>query len=149
VRARAYLVGALVLGAAIWPAFRDPHDDDFPLSTYPMFANDRGKVARVVRAVAVSPDGAEHRIAPELVSNAEAMQVVSTLQRTFRAGQAESDRLCRAIAGRLRTSGDATMAGAARVELQSLAVDSVRYLGGDTAPISRRVHAACPVAEGS
>lgn len=147
-RFRAYALGAVLLGAAIYPALLDPSDDGFPLSTYPMFANDRGKIARVVRAVALGADGREHRIAPELVSSSEAMQVVQTLQRTFAAGPAEAERLCRAIAGRLRTSGDPTLERATRVELQSVAVDSVRYLAGEAEPVSRRVHASCAIAEG-
>jgi hypothetical protein len=149
VRLRAYVFGALLGGAAIYPAFLETARDDFPLSTYPMFAGDRGKIARVVRAVAVVPGGEELRIPPELVSNSEAMQVVQTLQRTFRAGPEESERLCRAIADRLRARGDTALGRAERVELQSLEVDSVRYLGGEREPLLRRVHARCAVAQGS
>lgn len=144
-RPYAYAISAVLLGAVVAPAFGAPSDDGFPLSTYPMFARDRGRVARTVRAVAVTAEGREVRIPPAILGSGETMQAIQVLQRSIAAGPRESARLCRALAGRIRAGSDAALGAATRVEIQTVAVDSVSYLGGSPEPLSRRVHARCPV----
>jgi hypothetical protein len=135
----------VLLGATIWPAFGAPSDDGFPFSTYPMFARDRGRVARTVRAVAVTVDGQELRIPPDVLGTGETMQAILIVQRSIAAGPREAERLCGALAGRIGAGSDRALAAAERVEVQTVTVDSVRYLGGEPEPLSRRVHARCPV----
>jgi hypothetical protein len=147
-RPAAYALSAALLGAVVAPAFSDPADDGFPLSTYPMFARDRGRVATTARAVAVAADGAERRLPPSVLGTSETMQAIQTLRRSIAAGPREAERLCRAIAARLRTEAWEGARGAeapVRVEIQTVAVDSVAYLGGAPEPLSRRVHARCPL----
>ena len=142
-RAYAYAISAAVLGAVAAPVLGAPDDDGFPLSTYPMFAEDRGRVAHTVRAVAVTADGAELRIAPSYLGTGETMQAIQVVQRSIAAGPLETERLCRAVADRIHAKGEAVFGAAVRVEVQTVAVDSVKYLGGAPEPLSRRVHARC------
>lgn len=142
-RAQAYTLCAALLGATAAPALSDPSDDGFPLSTYPMFAEDRGRVAPVVRAVAIGTDGSERRVPAVLLANSEPMQALQTLRKTIAAGPGEAVRLCRAVASRIRASGDSELASQSRLELQTVRVDSVAYLAGEAEPVSRKVHARC------
>jgi len=146
-RLYAYLVSALLLGAVAMPAFRDPFDaDSYPLSTYPMFANRRGRTNSVTSAVAISPQG-EVKVPPEYVANAETMQAFRTLSSAVRAGGERAEALCRTIAGRLRDASEPELARAERVELISETVDAIDYLAGRAKPRDRRVHVRCPVGE--
>jgi hypothetical protein len=144
-RLRAYLISALLLGVVVAPGFRDPSADGFPLSTYPMFSQRRGRVHEIASARAVAADGSETRVPPSYVANAETMQAVRTLSSAVRAGPDAALALCRTIAGRLPGAGESALNEAVRVELVSERVDAVAYLAGERAPLSRTVHASCPV----
>ena len=144
-RLHAYGLSAVLFAAAGHPLWLDPLEgDDFPASTYPMFADDVGRTTSVVRAVAVDRDGGETTIPAGLIANQEPMQALETIRKAAGAGPREARALCSAIAGRLHEAADPTFAKAVRIELQTVQVDSVRFLGGDERPLSRRVHARCP-----
>jgi hypothetical protein len=140
-RARAYLLSVFLIGAVGWPAFREPSNDGFPLSTYPMFAQRRGRVHEVVSARAVAADGGTVLVPPELIANAETMQAIRTLSRAIRAGKGEAQRLCEQIALRLPAAG----VHAVRVELVTERVDAIDYLTRRARAELVRVHARCPV----
>jgi hypothetical protein len=144
-RLYAYLVSAIVLSAMSAPAFRQPEDDGFPLSTYPMFAHRRGRVNQVTSALAVAPDASEARVPPRYVANAESMQAFYTLARAAAAGSAAAQTLCESIAQRLPSASEPELAHAVRVELVTERVDAVDYLAGRVLPSGREVHARCPV----
>lgn len=144
-RVRAYALCAVLLGAVGWPALRAPSDDGFPLSTYPMFAQRRGRVHEVVSARAVAADGRALLVPPALIANAETMQAIRTLSRAIRAGEGEAQRLCERIALRLPAAGDSELQRAVRVELVSERVDAIEYLAGRAQAELVRVHARCPV----
>ena len=144
-RARAYLLSVVLLGAVGWPAFRAPSDDGFPLSTYPMFAQRRGRVHEVVSARAVAADGGAKLVPPALIANAETMQAIRTLSRAIRAGEEDAQRLCEKIAERLAT--DDELGRAVRVELVTERVDAIDYLAGRAQSELVRVHARCPVSQ--
>lgn len=144
-RLRAYLIGLGVLSAVLAPAFRDPSDDGFPFSTYPMFAYRRGRTNAVASAIAIGADGQEAKVPPVYVANAESMQAFRTLARAVRAGSEESQRLCQAIAARLTSATEPELARAVRVELVTESVDAIDYLAGRARPFGRLVHARCPV----
>ena len=145
-RARAYLLSVVLLGAVGWPAFRAPWEDGFPLSTYPMFAQRRGRVHEVVSARAVAADGGAELVPPSLIANAETMQAIRTLSRAIRAGEHEAERLCERIAGRL--AADEAWRRSVRVELVTERVDAIDYLAGRAEAELVRVHARCPVGGG-
>ncbi len=63
-----------MLLAVASPALRTPHDDSYPLSTYPMFAHRRGRTNDATRALAILPDAREVSIPPRYVANSETME---------------------------------------------------------------------------
>jgi len=144
-RVRAYLISLLVLGAVGAPVLRDPRDDGYPLSTYPMFSNRRGRTNAVTSAIAIAADRSEVKVPPYYVANAETMQAFYTLARAVRAGDEASAQLCHAIASRLPQARDQALARAVRVEVVTESVDAIDYLAGRAQPFDRRVHASCPV----
>jgi len=145
-RVRAYALSAVLLGAVGWPAFREPSHDGFPLSTYPMFAQRRGRVHEVVSARAVDANGGTALVPPGLIANAETMQAIRTLSRAIRAGEHESQQLCEAIAGRV--AADNALERSVSVELVTERVDAIEYLAGRAKSELVRVHARCPVGGG-
>ena len=80
--------------------------DSFPLSTYPMFAGDRDRVAPVAAVVAVEGDEVS-RLSSELIGGTdEPMLAAETVVHTIRDGHASA--LCAEVADRAAT---ATWAG--------------------------------------
>ena len=120
------------------PALRPTPRDGFPLSTYPMFASDRGREATVVTAVGVEDGGGVARLDPETIADTdEVMLAAATVRRAVAGGTA--DRLCAEIAARL--AGTAVQA----VEIRTEAYDSVAYFDGETDPLAVTVHDRCGV----
>jgi len=144
-RAYAYALSVLLLAAVGWPALRDLGADDFPLSTYPMFARPRARVNDVTSAVAVAADGTREPIPPSYIANAETMQAISTLRQSVARGPRASRALCEAIAGRLGDASEPALRRAAQVEIVTGRVDAIDYLAGRATPRTRRLHARCDV----
>ncbi|MGD8863872.1 MAG: hypothetical protein PVI30_27910 [Myxococcales bacterium] len=149
-RAYAYAVSVLILGATVYPAFEDPGDDSFPLSTYPMFSRPKPRTVAVSSAVALGEGGFEQAVPPSYVANAEAMQALQTIKKSLRAGRRAAQRLCRAIAARIDAGGDPDFAQATEVALVTERIDSIAFLAGESdAGGERRVHVRCPIREPS
>jgi hypothetical protein len=135
----AVIAAVLVLA----PVFRQPARDSFPLSNYPMFANDRGPVTLVNTVLGVDRDGELHTLSPEIIGGSdEVILAASTVTRAIRGGT--TDHLCRSAADRADP-------GAGDGELILLRVvthryDTVDYLQGDREPIDETIHAECEVA---
>jgi hypothetical protein len=148
-RTYAYGVTVIVLCLVGWPATQSLDADDYPLSTYPMFARPRGRVGEVTSALAIAADGSSAPVPPRFVANAEAMQAVSTLRRAVAGGPRASRALCRAIAARVAGASDAELRAAVRVEIVSSSVDAIDYLAERAEPHSRQLHARCDVPSGT
>jgi len=148
-RAYAYGVTVIVLGLVGYPATQSLDADDYPLSTYPMFARPRGRIGDVTSALAIAADGSSSPVPPSFVANAEAMQAVSTLRRAVASGPRASRALCGAIAERVSRASDAGLRAALHVEIVSGRVDAIDYLAERAAPRSRRLHARCDVPRGA
>ncbi len=139
-------VSLLALIAVAWPARREPATrDDFPLSTYPMFAI-RRQDARVVLdyVIATGPGERRTHVPPALVASQEVMQAMMTVHLAVSRGHAAT--LCAEVAARLaRRSGYA-------------AYDTVQVVTGDHRAVeylthgtrgSETVRASCPIARGA
>jgi len=144
-RAYAYGVSLVVLLTLGLPATWELSEDDYPLSTYPMFARPRGRVSDVVSAVAIGPTGTRTPVPPRYITNAEVMQAISTLRSTVARGPRASRALCEAIAGRLLDADDRELQSAQHVEIVTGRVDAIDYLGGRATPRTRQLHARCDV----
>ncbi len=96
-------ISLVMLAAVAWPLDRAPlRGDDFPLSTYPMFAL-RRKNARVVISyvIATGPEERRRHVPPHLVAGPEVMQAMMTVQRAV--GRGHAGVLCKEVAARLAT----------------------------------------------
>lgn len=144
-RLHAYALSALVLGATAYPAFIDPRDDDFPLSTYPMFSEDRGSVVPITSAFAVGATPGPVAVPPRYVANDETMQALQTIRKSVQRGKRSSRKLCDAIATRIGAADDDAFGGATHVEIATERHASVAFLAGQRQPKARRVHARCKV----
>jgi len=100
-RALAGVVSLVLIGATLSPLLRPPDQDDFPLSTYPMFAWKRPTQLTMSYALAVTPAGTR-AIAPRLVGSAEVLQARATIERAVRQGRGELTTLCQRIAANVR-----------------------------------------------
>jgi hypothetical protein len=90
--AAAVVVGVALPGVRMMASGDAP--DGLPLSTYPMFARDRGRVVEQPTVVAVSPDGYVERLSPETIAATDqVMQAAEAVRRALDAGPAAT-RLC-------------------------------------------------------
>lgn len=111
--------------------------DGFPLSTYPMFARDRGRVVEVPSVVLVR-DGDVERLSPSTIAGSDQVIEASVVVGdAVRGGPGPAAALCREVRDRLGSSGD----GEVQVVVERY--DTVRWAAGDEEPDERRVVAAC------
>ncbi|MSP16294.1 MAG: hypothetical protein EXR73_06705 [Myxococcales bacterium] len=112
-RAATRLHGAVVSLAAValvlWPLTRDPRlptSDDFPLSTYPMFAWPRTARLVLLYARGATADGARRALPPTVVASSEPLQAYVVLRAAVRAGDQPTHELCARIAARVAARAD-------------------------------------------
>lgn len=124
-------VAALVV---LSPLARDPQSDTYPLSTYPMFASDRGEVHRIATVVEVRDDGTTARLSPELIAGTdEVILTAVTVSRAVRDGDAGE--LCQEVAARLGAGRRA------RVQTETHDVTELIARGAPASAID--IHAEC------
>jgi hypothetical protein len=147
-RLHAAAVSIALLLAVLYPTLRDPEDDSFPLSTYPMFARNRTRLAKVNAALALGRGGTEQPLSPLLIGSPETMQAIRVLNRSVQAGERSARALCRAIAARVAKSADPELSGARQIALVTETIDVIEYAGGVHAPRDRQVHTRCRIPRG-
>lgn len=96
----AAIVSLALVGATLSPVVRDPIDDGFPLSTYPMFAFARPTQQTMVYALGETAGGERRAIAPPLVGSEEVLQARAVIERAVAAGPAALRALCADILAR-------------------------------------------------
>src|SRR5262249_39630282 len=129
---------ALVV-AVVSPVVRDPDDDGFPLSTYPMFARDRAGQA-LAYPIGRTAGGARRVLEPRFAGTTEVLQALMVVDRAVAGG--EADALCEHIARGV--AGDADYRDVATIEIVVATHDAVDYLEHDRiAP--EPAHARCRV----
>lgn len=122
----------------VWPALRRPPVDGFPLSTYPMFASDRGATSTISTAVGITEDGAVVRLSPEVLAGSDQpMQAISTASAAIRDGW--SDRWCEQVAARV---GDADVV---TIEVRRETHDIVEFFTDDATALDLEVIVSCAV----
>ncbi len=126
-------VGIVVLAPALLPEA----EDDFPISTYPMFTAERGEVVDLDTAVRVDDEG-RHRLSPEAIGGTDEIVSASVaVSRAVVAGAAALDLLCGHIADRVDGPGE--------VQIVTERHDAVDLLRDGGEPIAVTVHERCPV----
>jgi hypothetical protein len=111
-RWRAAVVSVLIVAAVAWPGLQwlvdDRPSDGFPISTYPMFTRDPGRIVELPTVVAVGSDGSVERLSPQAIAGTDQVIQASVAVRTAVAdGPGAARALCREAAGRV--SGPATL----------------------------------------
>ena len=135
----AYVVAVVAVVAVLAPMFRSPAPDGFPLSTYPMFARDRGDRTWLDTAIGRTEDGALRRLSSGLISGSDEPVLASaTVTRALQDGDAAT--LCARVAGRV---ADRQVDGVAAVEIVSERHDLDRFTPDE--PLERLVHVSCRV----
>jgi hypothetical protein len=139
------VVALAVVGAVAWPGIASvagwDRSDGFPISTYPMFTRDRGRVVEVPTAVAVDADGDAVRLPPSVIASTDQVLVAAAaVRRAVTEGPAAARSFCEEVAGRARGRGDAV---AIAVERH----DAIAWSAGAREPLERRVVAQCPIGD--
>jgi hypothetical protein len=125
------VVVGVVLAPAVWPGA----EDDFPLSTYPMFTAERGRVVELDTVVLVR-DGQRLRLSPEEVGGTdEVVGAAVAVDRAVAAGPVATARLCDTVAERVEGPGT--------VEVVTEHHDAVAFLRDEAPPLRMTVHHRC------
>jgi hypothetical protein len=123
---------------------QDPAQDEYPLSTYPMFSYDRDRTFELITAVARGEDGFERPVPPRLVASAEAMHAQKALMKAVQRGRAKA--MCREMAARVAHDAQASGLGSSEeVAIVERTVDVLDYLAGDPRPARTKLIARCPI----
>lgn len=122
-------VSVALIGATLSPLLRDPYDDGFPLSTYPMFASKRPTKLTFHYALGETGAGGRVILTPSLVGTGEVLQAMRVIDRAAHAGKLEMSKLCVAIAQRV--SSDADFAQVTSVRIIMGTHDALEYLIDD------------------
>ena len=138
----AYGLSIGLMWAVVSPAFRDPPEDSFPFSDYPMFSHGRPTpMLTITQALGVRPGGERVPLPPMISSgNREVMQSMRSITIGLRANPT---RYCAEVAE--RAAADEDFADVAFVEIATSTWDTVRYFEEGSDPIERRVHQRCRV----
>jgi hypothetical protein len=116
------------------PALSDPRDDNYPFSTYPMFAS-RRKTPTFYKAEGRNAHGQWQPIPPELFGTHEVMQAVMTVQRAARSPR-DARKLCEDLA-----RAEPNRYG--KMRIVQVTYDPVKYFTEGPTPQSRKVLAQC------
>jgi hypothetical protein len=139
-RCWAYLVALVAMIAVFWP-LRSGALDSFPLSTYPMFARQRG-TPTLFAVVGTTADGKERSIPAALVASGEVLQTKVLIQRTVERGPAAIRELCVTTAEKL---GRAPNGELTSVEIVRRRYDPIAYFESGPIPIERELLFRCPI----
>jgi hypothetical protein len=127
------------------PLLRDPLNDGFPLSTFPMFAEPLAEPA-FYSAEGVRPDRSRVMVPPEIIANGAAMQAVQTLEAAHGQGLGALRQLCERIAKQVPE--DPKLGEVQRVEIVSTRYDPIAYFVSAPGPGERQVLHKCRVRSG-
>jgi len=128
-RAAAGAMSVALIAATLSPVLRDPDDDGFPLSTYPMFAAPRPRAYVASYALGVTAGGERRYLPPALVGSPEVLQADAIVARAVEEGGAALDELCRAIAARV--ARDPAYGDVAAIRIVIGTHDALDFLIGD------------------
>jgi hypothetical protein len=128
-RVAAVVVSVAMIALTLEPLVRDPYDDGFPLSTYPMFATKRQTVQTFHYALGVTREGKRRTLSPELIGSGEVLQALRVIEHAVGGGKPAMRALCETIATRVAADDDFT--DVAAIRLVKGTHDAVTYLAED------------------
>jgi hypothetical protein len=134
------VVGLLVLSPVLGPVNRD----DFPLSPFAMFADDKDANTTITQAVGVRADGTEMVLGPKLLGTDEVLQAKETLSLVPRSGKKARADFCERFAAKIAAEAD--LATIAKIEVRTVTYESLAYFADPKAPpLRKNVHVSCQV----
>lgn len=146
-RARARWIATAALSLAVLsPLARPATWDDYPISSYPMFARaDLGRVVALSHAAFVLRDGSHAPVPSRYFGTSEPMVALFVIDGAISRGEAPA--LCDRIRAEAKASNEHEGAVAA-VEIVTSTFDTREYFrtGRDAALRDRQLHARCEVA---
>jgi hypothetical protein len=127
--------------AVLWPVLFN-RADSFPLSTFPMFTEPRERMTlETLRGTTAA--GERLRIPPEMLGTSEVLQAHRLLANAAARGRKACERLCEAVATRLRDEG--RFSNVETLELRRDSFAPVAYFTEKAAPLESRILARCDV----
>ena len=134
-------IAAIVLLATLWPlAWSSADDDDFPLSTYPMFSRSAGTEVAIPHVVWFDSEGNRSVVDRGDLGAGEVMQAFESLRIIVRSDD-EAQTFCVDVAGRVSDA-------AVEVQVVTDTFDAVEYFADNRIPSASTVHASCVPGEG-
>ena len=129
----------VLLAAVAWPLVRDPLDDGFPLSTYPMFAVPRATELTMDYALGETTTGTRRTLSPALAGTGEALQAYALFESAVHGPRERLQQLCTQIAARVAVDEDYRDVSIVRIVTGHH--DAVDYLvRGHIGPELERIH---------
>lgn len=126
---------SVVVGILTLPVLGIPSEDSFPLSSYPMFSQERSRIVEVAHAIGAWSDGTETVLGPRWLGTNEVLTARAVIANAI--GEAEERELCEEI---LRRSHDRALIA---VSIRIDRFDSVGYFRGDRRPREGREVTRC------
>ncbi|MEM7436519.1 MAG: hypothetical protein AAF436_15285 [Myxococcota bacterium] len=136
----------VVTALVVAPAFSNPNDDSFPLSTFPMFSRAKRDPGLVITQVlAVRGDGRRTPLPPELsTGNEEVIQAMRMIHDGVYSDRKRARAFCEEIAERVRDAGS-EWEDVKRIEFARSHFDTVAYFEKGPEPITRKTLKQCEV----
>ncbi len=125
-RVLAAVASIALIGVTLSPLLRNPRDDGFPLSTYPMFASKRPTTLTFHYALGEGRAGERVILTPGLVGTGEVLQAMRVIDTAVSRGRLEIAKLCDAVARRV--ADDSDFAHVANVRIVTGTHESLSYL---------------------
>ncbi len=140
-------VSLVITALVLSPAFGDPSEDSFPLSTYPMFSRPKPDPSLVLTQVlAVFPNGDRKPVPPKLAAgNEEVIQAMRMIALETYGGEERAKSFCRDVADRIGRSSGSPWKEATGVEIVRSHFDTVAYFEEAPEPLRRRTLKRCLV----
>lgn len=95
------IVSIVLIAATASPVLRNPNDDSFPLSTYPMFAWKRTTTVTMEYLVGFTVTGERWHLPPRTTGSSQPMQAMRILQGAAGRGRTGQLALCKAAAAKV------------------------------------------------
>jgi hypothetical protein len=136
------IVMLVVVASPVVENWKAQPRDDFPLSYFPMFSEDRADAQRVTYVVGSDGRGNQYLIPYQYAGRGGMNQVRRQINKLVDQGAAP--RLCQTVAGRLAGAGG----GLPEIQTIEVITGTYRlseYFTGRQAPIAESVHARCSV----
>lgn len=100
------LISIALVGATLSALHREPLDDGFPISTYPMFASRRGTKVELEYALGVTAKGETRSLPASFSGSSEVLQAAVIYEDAVRVGRNRLAPLCQAVAQEVANDPD-------------------------------------------